>query len=71
MEIDKFAKKLRERFEFLKATEGLTKVKLARKLNTSRPQINRLLHFERHNVTIDSLLKFAFALKIPMSIRLV
>ena len=71
MEIDEFAKRLRQRFEFLKTHEGLTKTRLAQKLNTSRAQVDRLLHYERHNVTVDSLLNFGLALKIPIRMRLV
>jgi transcriptional regulator with XRE-family HTH domain len=71
MEIEEMAELFRARFKHLEKTECLTKSKLAKELNTSRPQIECLLHVEHNNVSIDSLLKFAYALKMPITLRLV
>ena len=62
---------LQARFEYLRCTEGLTKSELARRLKTSRVQVDRLLNLANNNVTFDSLLKLSYALGKRLQLRFV
>ena len=59
-----------EQFEAARIRIGLTKSELAKRVGTSRPQIDRVLDPESQNVTIETLKKVAQAMGKRLHIEL-
>ena len=59
------------RLDVLMRAEGLTKSKLAKRMHTSRAQLDRLLDPENESVTLGTLVRAAYAVGRELRVELV